>query len=279
MTSRTISSKLVTVPPTRACARLSSFTAAAGEGTPMKAVSTARGRGNSLQHRGGDDAERAFGADEDVAQVVAGVVLLQLRQQVHDAAVGQHHLEPEHQIARDAVGDRAGAAGIGGEIAADGAAAFRAERQRKQPVDRRRRILRFRQHDAGFAVIVFDAASTSRILSRRVSDRISSPSKRDLPADQPGVAALRDQRRLGLVRELEDRLHLGDRAGPQQHRRAAMIDAAAFDQIRLERSRVGDRVFVADDGRKARQQVGRGRACVSCSFIHWLSLSRCARRA
>ena len=31
-----------------------------------------------LEHRGGDDAERAFGADEDVAQVVAGVVLLQL---------------------------------------------------------------------------------------------------------------------------------------------------------------------------------------------------------
>ena len=35
-----------------------------------------------LQRRRGDDAERAFGADEQVAQVVAGVVLLQLRQPV-----------------------------------------------------------------------------------------------------------------------------------------------------------------------------------------------------
>ena len=32
-----------------------------------------------LQHRRGDDAERAFGADEQVLQVVAGIVLLQLR--------------------------------------------------------------------------------------------------------------------------------------------------------------------------------------------------------
>ena len=104
-----------------------------------------------LQHRGGDDAERAFGADENLAQVVAGVVLLQLREKIHDAAVGQHDLEPEHEIARDAVGQRAGAAGIGREIAADGAAAFRAERERKQPVDRGRRLLRFGQHDAGLA--------------------------------------------------------------------------------------------------------------------------------
>ncbi len=213
-----------------------------------------------LDHRGGDDAERAFGADEDMPQVVAGVVLLQLRQQVHDAAVGQHHLDPHHQVARDAVGDCAGAAGIGGEIAADRAAALRAKRKRKQPVDRRRGVLRFRQHDAGFAGhrVRCGIHFADLVEARERKDKFAV--ERDLPADQAGIAALRDQRRLGLVRELEDRLHLGDRAGTQQHRRAAMIDAAAFDQIRLERSRIGDCVSVADDGRKARQQVGRGRA-------------------
>ena len=86
------------------------------------------------QHRSGDDAERAFSADEDVAQVVAGVVLLELAQIVEHASVGEHDFESHHQFARDAIGERAGAAGIGREVAADGAAAFRAERQRKQTV-------------------------------------------------------------------------------------------------------------------------------------------------
>ncbi len=58
----------------------SSFTAASGDGTPIKAVSTARGCGNKFQHRRGDDAERAFGADKEMAQVVAGIVLFQLAQ-------------------------------------------------------------------------------------------------------------------------------------------------------------------------------------------------------
>ena len=104
-----------------------------------------------LQRRRGDDAERAFGADEEVAQVVAGVVLFQLRQAVEDAAVGQHHLEPERHLARHAIGQRGGAAGIGGEIAADGAASFGAERQRKQPVDLGGALLRDLQHHAGLA--------------------------------------------------------------------------------------------------------------------------------
>ena len=52
------------------------------------------------------------------------------------AAVGQHHLEAERMRARDAVSERRGAAGIGGEIAADGAASFRRQQLRIQPVDR-----------------------------------------------------------------------------------------------------------------------------------------------
>ena len=36
-----------------------------------------RGQRMQLQHRGSDDAERAFRADEEVLQVVAGVVLAQ----------------------------------------------------------------------------------------------------------------------------------------------------------------------------------------------------------
>ena len=43
------------------------------------AVACERGSREELQHRGGDDAQRALGADEEVLQVVAGVVLAQRR--------------------------------------------------------------------------------------------------------------------------------------------------------------------------------------------------------
>ena len=52
---------------------------------------------------------------------------------------------------RDAVRDRRGAAGIGGEIAADGAGAFRGEELRIQLVDRGSGLARALQRDAGLA--------------------------------------------------------------------------------------------------------------------------------
>ena len=62
---------------------------------------------------------------------------------------GEHHLEAEHQVARVAVGEHAGAAGIGREVAADLAGAFRGERQREQPVGGVGRGLRVGEDDAG----------------------------------------------------------------------------------------------------------------------------------
>ena len=71
-------------------------------------------RREQLQHRRGDDAERALGADEQLLEVVAGVVLAQAAQAVPDAPVGQHDLEAEHELARVAEAQHRGAAGVGG---------------------------------------------------------------------------------------------------------------------------------------------------------------------
>ena len=195
-----------------------------------------------------------------MAQVVAGVVLLQLAEQVEHAAVGQHHFDAEHQIAGDAVGERAGAAGVGGEIAADGAASLGAERQREQPVGGCRRLLRLLQHHAGFAGHgVRRGIDLADFVEAGERDQQFAV-ERNLAADQAGIAALRHHRRAGLVGELEDRRHFGDRAGAQQHGGAAVIEVAALDQIGRERGRVGDGVSVADDLGEARQQIGRWRA-------------------
>ena len=87
-----------------------------------------------LQGRGGNDPERAFAADKELLQIVAGVVLAQPAQTVPDPPVGQHDLEPQRQLAGIAVAQHRDAAGIGRQIAADLAAALGSEAQREQPV-------------------------------------------------------------------------------------------------------------------------------------------------
>ena len=102
-----------------------------------------------LEHRGGDDAKRALRADEELTQAIAGVVLAQPAQPVPDRAVGQHHLQPEHQVARVAVAHRVVATGVGGQHAADLRAALRRDRQRQQAAGISRCDLRRLQRDAG----------------------------------------------------------------------------------------------------------------------------------
>jgi hypothetical protein len=74
-----------------------------------------------LEYRRGDDAERAFRADEQVAQGVGGIVLSQASQAVPDPAIRGHHFQPEAQIARIAVAQHRGSARIRGQVSADGA--------------------------------------------------------------------------------------------------------------------------------------------------------------
>ena len=103
MIGRPISSKAETVSPRRR-AHVAEQRHAGGRRVDADPRGLAGGRlGEQAQHRGRDDAERALGADEQLLHVVAGVVLAQAAQAVPDAAVGQHHLQPEHQVARVAV--------------------------------------------------------------------------------------------------------------------------------------------------------------------------------
>ena len=48
-----------------------------------------------LQGRGGDHAQGALAADEQIAQIVAGVVLAQAREPVPDLSAGGHHLQAQ----------------------------------------------------------------------------------------------------------------------------------------------------------------------------------------
>ena len=67
-----------------------------------------------------DDAKGALRTAEERDQVVAGDVLARPTADPDRAPVGEHHLEAEHGVPRHPVPDTAKAAGVGGDVAADG---------------------------------------------------------------------------------------------------------------------------------------------------------------
>ena len=95
-------------------------------------------------------------------------------------------------------------------------------------------LLRLDQHDAGLAGHGVgggvDLADAVEPLEREQDLAVV----RRLAADEAGVAALRHDRRAGLVRELQDRGDLGGRARPQHQRRAAVIEPALLDHVGLD---------------------------------------------
>ena len=147
------------------------------------------------------------------------------------APVGEHDFEPEHEIARHAIGQRAGAAGIGREIAADGAASFRAERQRKQAVDVGGGLLRLDEHDAGLAGHgVRRGVDLADLVHARERQHDLAVVRR-LAADKAGIAALRHDRGIRLVGELQDGRDFRRRARPQHDLRVAAIEPALLGEV------------------------------------------------
>ena len=87
----------------------------------------------------GDDAQRAFGADEQLHQVVARARLARAAAEPHDAAVGDHDLQRQHVLAHGAVAHGVGAGGAGAGHAADrgvGAGIDREEQTRSRACTR-----------------------------------------------------------------------------------------------------------------------------------------------
>src|SRR3546814_13638080 len=95
----------------------------------------------------GDDAERAFRANEQLLQIIAGVILDHLVQRRNHPAIGEHGLDAEHLFAHHAIADDAHAAGVGRGIAAELARTAPAKIERKgEPVPSEPGFERFEHH-------------------------------------------------------------------------------------------------------------------------------------
>ncbi len=71
----------------------------------------------------GDDSQRSFRSDEEVLQVVPGIVLDQGAKPVPDPSIRQHNFHSEHLVACRAISKDVQTATICGDRAADGGSA------------------------------------------------------------------------------------------------------------------------------------------------------------
>ncbi len=150
------------------------------------------------KHGAGDHPQCALRADEQLLQIIPGVVLQQLVQRPDDRPIRQHDLEPQDVLPRHAVADHRVAAGIGGNIAADRARAARTQVDREQQVGRLRCLLdggkrRAGQHGHGghHRVELLDAAHALQRQQYAARNRLR-------PAGQAGQPALRHHGDAGL---------------------------------------------------------------------------------
>ena len=130
-------------------------------------------RRDQLEPRGGDDAERAFGADQQLVEAGAAIVLLEPGQAVVDRAVGQHRLDPLDQRAHRPEAKHLRAAGVGRDQPADGRAALGAERQREALAGVGGGVVERFEDDAGFGDARWPG-SIARMRFIRRSERISA---------------------------------------------------------------------------------------------------------
>lgn len=102
-------------------------------GMPTHAVALSEGR-QKLERGGSDDAQCAFAADKQMAQVVAGGVFMQGMEMGNQFAVGEDDFQTDNQVAHRAVTQYVQTSGIAGDVAADLARAFAGETEWEQPV-------------------------------------------------------------------------------------------------------------------------------------------------
>ncbi|MCY1301337.1 hypothetical protein D9M70_509420 [compost metagenome] len=145
----------------------------------------------------------------------------------------RHHLQPQAQLARVAVAQHRGAAGVGRQVAADGAAALGRQAQREQPAVLACHVLQVLQHHAGFdgngVVERIDLADAVEPLQRQ-HHRIA-PGRRRGAAAQAGIAALRHHRHLVRMAGMDRGRDFLGGAGTQHGQRLAAVALAPVGQV------------------------------------------------
>ncbi|KPX73602.1 Uncharacterized protein ALO35_00684 [Pseudomonas amygdali pv. lachrymans] len=155
------------------------------------------GQRKKLQRRSGDDTQRAFAANEQIPQVITGIVLAQTTQAIPYFALGGNHLKPQRQLAHVAVAQHRIASCVGAQVAPDSATALRAQAQRKQTIRLPGCILQILQDAARFdrqgVIVSVDFAHLIHAIQQQQHRPTTGVGCRS--AHQTGITALHHHRR------------------------------------------------------------------------------------
>ena len=203
----------------------------------------------------GRDAEGPLAADDDAGQVVAGVVLRRPAD-LDDLAVGQHELQTEDVVDRDAVLQRVRPAGVGGDVAADGAGPL-ARRVGGVVVARRLQVIGQpdvddARLDHGVAVAEVDFEDP---LHPRQGDH-DAAADRQAAAGQARARPARQERDAVLVADLDDRDDLLGRGREDDDVGLVLLDGEAVAFVDEQVGQGGQHGVAADDGGKRIDQGG-----------------------
>ena len=212
-----------------------------GRGQRRKCGGGGRGPREQSQGRGRHDAQSPLGADEQLLEVVARVVLAKAGELVEHATVRQHHLESQDQRAHHAVAEHGRSAGIGGDDAAQRRAAFGAERHRQQPTSGIGGGLQLGEHATclgGHRVARGVDCADAAQAPERHQDLVARRPRRCATA-VTRVAALWHDRDALARAEPDERGHACRRVRESDQRRRPAMQAA---EIGFKRSAVGGRV-------------------------------------
>ena len=189
-------------------------------------------------------------------EVVASVVLAQAAQAVPDLAAGQHDFEAEGEVAGIAVAQHLHAAGVGRQVAADLAAAFRGQRQRKQSIGGAGGFLDGGKGAAGIDGngVVLGVDRNYPVQAAQAHYHSPALAIRRRCAAQAGVAALGDDGRTGAGTGANDGGDFGGIAGTDDAAGRTFVAPAPVGQIGGQIDSLGQYVGVSDDaGQRCRQ--------------------------
>ena len=182
-------------------------------------------QGDELQGRLDDDRQRPFAADEKLGEVIAGHPLPAAVPALDQLAGGQDGVHSEDIVARHAVLERARAARVVREVAADGAHRLRVRIGGIEEALRLDRLLQLLEDHSGLDhrnhVGARDLEDAVHLLQREDD---AAPLRQG-PAALPRAGAARNDRDALLASEAQDLLHLARVA--RQHCRLGRIGSAA----------------------------------------------------
>ena len=168
------------------------------------------------------------------------------------AAVGQHHFQPEHQITRGAVTHHVQPAGVAGDVAADLAGAFAGQAERKQPPGLGRGFLHVLQNCASFYGdgVVGQAEAADAVEPREIEQNAAVWHGR---AAQAGVAALRGNRHAVFGTPAHQLLHVFHAI--EHHRGGGLANVAAAP-VGKQRGGVGNDFAFAEQSAQGLRNMG-----------------------